>query len=157
MKDIIVIRHKKENLRKCSLRYFELHEPERSSFFRYPLDENVSFPKNGGLLHLDGQILPHDFTGPLIVLDATWRYASVMYTMTKGLHSLTKYALPAGWVSAYPRRQEDCTDPSRGLASIEALFVACLITGRATQKILDGYYWKEQFLQKNENLIKNYI
>ena len=154
---IIIIRHKKENLKKCSLRPLELNEPGRCIFYRYPLDENVHLPNNGFVLHMSGEVLTKEVKGSLILLDATWRYAEVMYRMCSGLRGLPVYTLPSGWVSAYPRRQEDCTDPSRGLASIEALYIASLVTGRETGGLLDGYYWKEEFLEKNKKIIKEYI
>ena len=155
--DIIVIRHRRENIKKCSLRPLELSQEGRAVFYRYPLDENIRLPKNSCLLHLDGEALTQDVKGPLVLLDATWRYASVIYRVIEPLDSVSQYRLPEGWNSAYPRRQEDCSDPSRGLASIEALYVACLVTGRKTEGLLDGYYWKELFFNKNEKLIKNYI
>jgi len=158
--DIIIIRHRKENLKKCSLRPVELSEPERLQFYTYPRDfskSEVFFPKNAALLHIKGKELDSTMKRPLILLDGTWRYSEVMYTMIPSIQTLPTFSLPVDWRTAYPRRQEDCDDPTRGLASIEALYIACLITQRDTNGLLDGYYWKESFLELNKNLIKKYI
>jgi pre-rRNA-processing protein TSR3 len=62
-------------------------------------------------------------------------------------------SLPKEFQTAYPRRQNDCPDPKRGLASIEAIFIAYLKMGRKTDGLLDNYYWKESFLTCNRLLI----
>lgn len=158
--DIIVIRHRKENLAKCSLRPVEQGMPGRLLIYTYPSDfckKNIFFPPHSLLLHIQGQELDAAMKGPLVLLDGTWRYSDVMYTMIPSLHGLPSCSLPSGWRTAYPRRQQDCSDPTRGLASIEALYIACLVTKRDTTGLLDGYYWKEQFLELNKNLIKKYI
>ena len=41
------------------------------------------------------------------------------------------------------------TDPDNGLASVEALFVAYHLLGRATDGLLDHYRWAEEFLRIN--------
>ena len=156
----IIIRHRKENIQKCSLRYVEIHEPLRCIFYRYPTDCTqglLSLPSPSFLLHLDGEPLKRGIEGTCVLLDGTWRYSEVMYRMIPELHSLPKYSIPPGWQTAYPRRQADCSDPSRGLASIEALYIVHLITGKKTEGLLEGYYWKDEFLEKNKKLISNYI
>ena len=150
--DIIIIRHRKENLKKCSLRFLEENDPGRLRIYTYPRDV-PSLPKEGIVLHMNGEELNPSRKGPLILLDGTWRYSEVMYRMTPALHSLAHYSIPGAWRTAYPRKQDDCADPSRGLATIEALYVACLLTGRRTDGVLDGYHWKAEFLELNRNLI----
>jgi pre-rRNA-processing protein TSR3 len=59
-------------------------------------------------------------------------------------------SLPSHYKTAYPRRQLDCPDPERGLASIEALYAAYSILGRSTDGLLDRYHWKEEFLSQKE-------
>jgi len=41
------------------------------------------------------------------------------------------------------------TDPTNGLASIEALYVAYHILGRPTEGLLDHYRWANEFLDSN--------
>jgi pre-rRNA-processing protein TSR3 len=150
----IVIRHRKENLRKCSLRGLE----GRSDFlfFTYP-----ECTKQGGLpslddfilLDIDGEELTPNDTASYVLLDATWRYASVMHRQLSQLIRCQRRRLPLAWKTAYPRCQTACADPERGLASIEAIYAASLITGRSTEGLLDSYYWKDHFLEKNHALI----
>ncbi len=60
-------------------------------------------------------------------------------------------SLPSHYRTAYPRRQQDCPDPERGLASIEAIYLCYLLLQRQTKGILDHYYWKEQFFKQKSN------
>ena len=59
-------------------------------------------------------------------------------------------SLPSNIVTAYPRKQDDCSDPDRGLASVEALYAAYYMMGYSTAGILDDYYWGKAFLEKNK-------
>jgi pre-rRNA-processing protein TSR3 len=149
----IIIRHRKENLKKCSLRGLEnradLH------FFSYPFSP-PSFPPSDlshyVLLSFDGPLLsPQDSSKGLYLLDGTWRYTA---QMAKQLPlPFEKRSLPPIH-TAYPRCQSDfCTNPERGLATVEALFISLLILGRKTEGILDHYYWKKSFLEKNYSYI----
>lgn len=141
----LIFRHRKENLKKCSLRGLE--DREDLQFWTYPLKE---LPPVEGYLLLALNAPPltrEDKSRGLLLLDGTWRYAAKM--QERLALPLELRSLPAGCVTAYPRRQEDCQDPLRGLASVEALFVAYSVLGRETAGLLDGYYWKELFLEKN--------
>ena len=143
----VILRHQRENLKKCSLRGLEKRED--FLFFTYPKD---SLPPLDGyiVLALDAPPLStEDFASGLFLIDGTWRYAEKMYHNTKGVAQLTKRSLPPHYRTAYPRRQEDCEDPERGLASIEALYIAYHLLGRETEGLLDHYHWKEDFLLKN--------
>lgn len=147
----IVIRHRKENLKKCSLRGLE----NRSDFqfFSYPLKTIPSF-ENYILLTIDApEILSEaDKRAGLLLLDGTWRYAQVMEKVIPDFSTLKKRRLPPNILTAYPRRQQDCPDPSFGLASVEALAVAYLLLGRKLDGLLDHYHWKDAFLAKNSTL-----
>lgn len=141
----VIVRHRRENLQKCSLRGLESH-PDLA-FYTYPIH---------GLPPLDGYILlkvgappltPADSDKGLLLIDGTWRLAAVMEPRIPVLEARS---LPNGWRTAYPRRQTGCPDPEAGLASVEALYVAYLAMGRSTEGLLDHYYWGEEFLKKNE-------
>ena len=54
-----------------------------------------------------------------------------------------------------PRKQTECTDPERGLASVEALFIAYHILGYETEGLLDHYYWKKEFLRLNSQRLQH--
>lgn len=147
----VVLRHRKENLKKCSLTGLESRKD--MCFFCYPTDilpdlsEYVLLAMNAPSLSKD------DGERGLFLIDATWRYAEKMDRFVASHQQVAKRSLPSGWKTAYPRKQEDCPDPEHGLASIEALFAAYHILGWSTEGLLDHYYWKDLFIQKNEKLI----
>lgn len=143
----IIWRHRRENLKKCSLRGLENREDFK--FFCYP-DEPLPDLHSYLLLSIDGPPLDaSDCHSGLLILDATWRYAEKMRKSLLGRAELQQRSIPAHFRTAYPRKQTDCLDPERGLASIEAIYVAYTILGRNTDHLLDNYYWKEQFLALN--------
>ena len=137
----IILRHNRENLRKCSLRGLENRED--LIFLTYPTSPLPDLT-NYIVLTLDGPPLTAaDAHLGLFLIDGTWRHAK---TMAKTIPSgLIQRSLPSHIRTAYPRRQDDCPDPQRGLASVEALYMAYLILGRETEGLLDHYYWKDQF------------
>ncbi len=140
----IILRHRKENLKKCSLHGLE-SRPDML-FFTYP---KATLPPLTNYFALD-------FEGPLLskednhlgifLIDGTWNYAKTMANSIK--EPLIKRSLPKNIQTAYPRKQTSCDDPDRGLASVEALFVAYHILGHDTSGLLDNYYWKEVFLKQ---------
>lgn len=139
-----VWRHRRENLKKCSLRGLE--ERDDFAFFTYPVDP---LPDLSGYLCLDFEGPPltaADADRGLLLIDATWRYPE---KMAGQLPPMEKRSLPSHFQTAYPRRQDDCSEPSRGLASIEALFVAFHILGRDTTGLLDNYHWRDLFFDQN--------
>lgn len=146
----IVIRHRLENLKKCSLRGLESRLD--FLFITYPFSSLPDL-KNYILLTLDAPPLTAaDQEHGLLILDATWRYAAKMFKPFENQPDVLYRSLPAHFRTAYPRRQHDCPDPERGLASIEAIYLSYLLLQRETTGLLDGYYWKEQFLNKNQIL-----
>ena len=145
-----ILRHKRENLKKCSLSGLE-GRPD-FQFLTYPLP-NLPNLDQYCILSLDAPPLSHeDAERGIFLIDGTWRYARTMSQIIpkKGLHVFR--SLPPCLQTAYPRRQPDCPDPTRGLASIEALYAAYFILGRSTEGLLDHYYWKEQFLRNLRQL-----
>lgn len=140
----VIIRHRKENLKKCSLHGLE--DRTDLHFLTYPL---VSLPQleNYCLLSFDGPLLSkEDHHSGLVILDGTWRYAKKMEENLPILATLPKRSLPMFIKTAYPRKQADCANPERGLASIEAIFVAHLLLGHNVEGLLENYYWKKEFL-----------
>jgi pre-rRNA-processing protein TSR3 len=146
----VIVRHRKENLKKCSLRGLEGREDLYFSKYHTPILPNL---EGYVLLDLEGPPLSsQDRDKGLVLLDGTWRYASKMRENIPFLDDLPKRSLPLAY-TAYPRRQEDCSEPERGLASVEALYLAYCILERDAEGLLDHYYWKDQFLQKNALLL----
>lgn len=144
----VVIRHRLENLKKCSLRGLETRPDFK--FFVYPSQEVLPPFPGYTVLALDAPPLTQaDANHGLLVIDATWRYAKkMMHPFSTSTHYHYR-SLPSHYRTAYPRRQTDCSDPERGLASIEAIYLAYLILGRSLVGLLDNYYWKEHFLKLN--------
>lgn len=147
----IILRHRRENLKKCSLRGLETRAD--MCFYTYPA---VALPSLEGyvLLDLDAPLLTaEDDAYGIFLLDATWRYAERMRGFVRNVPGLIARRLPDHFRTAYPRRQDDCLDPERGLASIEALYAAYHILGRDCSGLLEGYYWREDFLEKNKQFL----
>ena len=142
----LILRHRKENLKKCSLRGLE----ERSDllFYTYPLKTPLPDLSQYAVLTLDAPPLKRE-EAPLglVLIDGTWRYAQKMFQTLQSPYVLR--SLPSGIQTAYPRRQDDCPDPTRGLASVEALYVAYQILGRDCEGLLDHYYWAHKFIRLN--------
>jgi pre-rRNA-processing protein TSR3 len=153
----LIIRHRRENLKKCSLTGLETR-PDML-FYTYPEDIGaLPSLENHLLLAIDGEPLEKSDKG-LLLIDSTWRLSEKILNhaeLRPKFEKMPRRRLPEGFKTAYPRRQEDCLDPEAGLASIEALFVALLVAGHSTTGLLDHYYWKEGFLQKNAHLIDFY-
>lgn len=142
-----ILRHRKENLKKCSLRGLE--ERGDCQFFTYPSDPLPSLT-NYILLTPDGSLLSkEDGDKGIFLIDATWRYAGIMRRSLPVASPLEWRSIPEDILTAYPRSQEE----PHGLASIEALFIAYLITGRDIKGLLDHYYWKNLFLKLNRDSI----
>jgi pre-rRNA-processing protein TSR3 len=95
-----------------------------------------------------------DQNSGLFVLDATWRHAERMARALGPFDNLVKRSIPSNFRTAYPRRQEDCPDPERGLATVEALYIASYMMGREDVSLLDDYYWRDAFLEKNKDCFK---
>jgi len=136
----VIWRHRRENLKKCSLSGLEGRDDLR--FYTYPKD---LFPSTMGMvvLTVDAPVLTRaDAERELLLIDGTWRYANVMLRQVKG--GIFR-SLPLSWKTAYPRRQEE----ARGLASVEALYVAYKILGRNVDGLLDSYHWKSEFFEVN--------
>src|ERR1051325_6666500 len=139
----IIIRHPRENPKKCSVLPLQGRDDVR--ILPYPLTEPLSFE---GYIRLaaDGPALSSaDRDCGILLLDGSWRSARAMITHFE-------YVPPrslSGWKTAYPRVAKAGTDPDNGLASIEALYIAYHILGRPTDGLLDHYHWEKEFLELN--------
>lgn len=143
----IVLRHQRENLKKCSLRGLESREDFK--FFTYP---RAQLPPLDGYVILVMDDAPElslsDADRGLFIVDATWRYARVMMAqIAPATERCVRRTLPSHYRTAYPRRQDDCPDPERGLASVEAIYIAYHLMGYDTAGLLDHYYWRDVFLE----------
>ncbi len=135
----------KESPRKCSLTALRTDPRFRVIGF----DPYAPARVNGGvLLHPDGPALsPDEVALGLILVDGSWRYAARMLRNLEG--RFVPRSLPPGLTSVYPRRAREGTDPAAGLASLEALYAALWLAGKAPADLLDSYRWREEFLARN--------
>ena len=141
---VTVIRHHKERLSKCSLGPIE----GRANIQFHKAREGFSFDATGyTLLSIDAPVLSVADTGkPLLLLDSTWRLLPAFEGCITG--EPIRRSLPAGTQTAYARVSKISDDPNGGLASIEALYLACKLLGEDDETLLDGYRWKEEFLEQ---------
>ena len=137
-----VIRHPKERIAKCSLRF--LHERPEMTFLR--ARPGFRFDATGfTLLPVDAPALSVADAGrPLLLLDSTWRWLPQLMACVTGTPVLR--SIPGTVRTAYPRVSKVFEDPAAGLASIEALYLARRLLGDDDPTLLDGYHWKEPFL-----------
>jgi rRNA small subunit aminocarboxypropyltransferase len=140
-----IIRHRRENLKKCSLSGLE--KREGLLFYTYPTDPLPDF--SGFLLLKVGAppLTSQDATRNLLLIDGTW---ALSLTIEKQLPPLETRSLPGHFRTAYPRRQTHCPDPEAGLSSVEALYLAHKILGRPYSDLLEFYYWQNRFLLLNK-------
>jgi pre-rRNA-processing protein TSR3 len=140
----IIIRHPKENPRKCSV--LPLRGRSDIVLLNHPVR---SRPALAGYIRLAAQGLPlsaEDAGAGVLLLDGSWRRA---LAMERDFQDVPARSL-SGWQTAYPRVSKQGTDPDNGLASIEALFIAYHLLGRPTRGLLDHYRWAKAFLEANE-------
>ncbi|MBU6383639.1 MAG: hypothetical protein KGQ49_04195 [Verrucomicrobia bacterium] len=139
----VIVRHRRENLKKCSLRGLEKRDDLR--FYTYPIQQ---LPDLTGAILLKVGAPPltiEDQERTILLIDGTWRLAAIMEHQ---LPPLETRSLPTHFQTAYPRTP----NPEGGLASVEALYIAHRILGRSTEGLLDHYYWKERFLTLNQRV-----
>lgn len=154
MQATMILRHRKENLKKCTLHGLEKREDLH--FLTYPRDP-IPCIENTILLTLDAPPLTkEDHHFPLFLIDGTWKYAARMERSIPQRETWIKRSLPSDFRTAYPRKQTDCIDPSRGLASIEALYIAYHVLGYDKSGLLDHYYWKDAFLRINQSMLLSF-
>ncbi|OGN63310.1 MAG: hypothetical protein A3E80_02230 [Chlamydiae bacterium RIFCSPHIGHO2_12_FULL_49_9] len=140
----IILRHRRENLKKCSLTGLETHPALH--FLTYPTS---ALPDLSNYIVLKVGAPPltlEDAPKGLFLIDATWRLAAIM---GKVVPEMEARSLPPGFKTAYPRRNTDCPDPGAGLSSIEALYIAHRLLNKPHEDLLDRYHWKEDFFRLN--------
>jgi len=110
------------------------------------------------LLHPEGECLTnlreqfaHAPPTSIAAIDCIWRRLSPILKRVEG--SLPVLArIPAGIVTAYPRKADNGSDPDGGLATIEAIFVAAALLGNWDPTLLSEYYFGRKFVELNAKL-----
>ena len=146
----IIVVHPKENRAKCSVE--PLRDREGFVFWKFP--ERGTEPLDGYVrLGISGpELTSDDFATGLVVLDGTWRWAA---DMERAWQDVPVRSL-GPWQTAYPRVSKVFDDPAAGLATIEAIYAAYLQMNRPVDGLLDAYYWRDAFLERNRPLIERY-
>ena len=139
----IIVVHRRENRKKCSVEPLRGRDDFR--FWTYPDDGPESL--DGYVrLGLGASLLSDaDRDCGLLIIDGTWRLAE---RMQKRYSHVPARSLPT-WQTAYPRVSKVFDDPSGGLATIEAIYLAYRMLGRDTTGLLDQYHWRDEFLALN--------
>lgn len=142
IKPVAVIRHHKERRSKCSLTSLE----GRSDIEFFQARPGWEFDVSAyTVLALGAPLLSREDAGrPLLLLDSTWRLLPQLESCLGGVG--TYRTLPAVQ-TAYPRISKIARDPTGGLASVEALYLARLLVGVRDDSLLNDYYWRDQFLE----------
>ena len=145
---VAIVVHPREKLSKCSA--WPVRARPEFSFYRFP-DQRVPDLENCVRLGRSDELLsPADANKTLTVLDATWRHVEQMEAQYA---SVPVRGLPPQWRTAYPRISKVFADPSDGLATVEALYVAYRFLGMDPAGLLDSYRWKDRFLELNAGLL----
>lgn len=107
------------------------------------------------LLHHEGECLTtlrksiHSAHG-IAAIDCVWRRLDVL--LSRVIDPSPIFArIPDGFVTAYPRRSAKDTDPSKGLATIEAIFIAAAMLNNVDTSLLSKYYFGDKFLELNRS------
>lgn len=140
----IIIRHPKENPKKCSV--LPLRGRPDVVFLSHPVRERPSLAGYVRLAAEGPELSAADAACGLLILDASWRWAE---SMEREFADVPPRSLH-GYRTAYPRVSKLGTDPDNGLATIEAVFLAYHLLGRPADGLLDQYRWAEEFLRLNE-------
>lgn len=148
MPQIVVIRHPRENLKKCSLRGLE----SRENFAFFKAKDGFLFDATGYILLQNNapEISEKDKSLPILLLDSTWALLPKVRNKIHGKPILR--GLPSSIKTAYPRVSKSGNDPQNGLATVEALFAALSLSGQRDESVLQNYIFKDTFLQLNKGL-----
>jgi pre-rRNA-processing protein TSR3 len=143
---VVIIRDARESIKKCSLKHLKQHADLRIR--KFTGDEKYTFQATT-LLHHEGPPLGASESATLLLLDSSWRRLPKLEASISG--EIERRSIPSGFVTAYPRKSQLGGDPSQGLATIEALFIACALLNGPDASLLNGYHWRESFFKLNKS------
>ncbi len=148
--EILILRDPRESAAKCSLT--PLRGKPGVRFVPFHRERSL---QAGGRIFLDpgAELLqPTDLElapAGLLLIDCSWRRVDKLLKTVEG--ELLPRCLPE-LRTAYPRKSKTFEDPAAGLASVEALYAAMALLGRPRLDLLEGYHWRERFLELNPEL-----
>ncbi len=158
--EILVDRH--ENPRKCTIQPLE-GRPD-FTLRRFGTQGPIEPLTASMLLAVDG--IPMDQlvrTEPTVVaatrtiaaIDCHWRRCpGILERMARPLPR--PVGIPAGFLTAYPRKNAEGKDPEGGLATIEALFIAAAFLGTWDASLFERYHFGDAFLALNRDVFARY-
>ena len=147
---VLVLRDPRESAAKCSLT--PLRGRPDVAFVEWCGGATVFDAAGMTFLAVGGMPLSRADAGrAILLLDCSWKKVERMRRCLRG--EPVPRSIPAGFVTAYPRKSKTFPDPSVGLASVEALYVASVILGEEDPTLLDGYRWAEEFLARNREAL----
>ena len=151
-----ILMDKRENPRKCTIAPLKDRADFHIRYFSH--GRKISAFTATTLLHVEGELIQKaksDDTVQLAVIDCNWRKVpSTLQRVALPLPKLVR--IPEGFVTAYPRANKEGKDPEHGLATIEALFLAAAFFGNWDESLLEKYYFKDLFLQKNSEMFREH-
>ena len=147
-----IIVDKQEKANKCTI----VPLADRADFRIYPVKGSLTLGPFEApiLLHHQGECLTEirktlKNAPGIASIDCVWsRLDPLVAKISAPLPRLAK--IPEGFQTAYPRKSKRDSDPSVGLATIEALFIAAALLGHWDESLLSKYYFGGQFLEKNQ-------
>lgn len=159
---ILIIQHFKENPKKCTVTAIRDRPGIEVRVMRPGPSGYPAIEVEGGILLAvgappltagDRPLLEGDRR--LVLIDANWVKVPRILRLLKPREPLVPRSLTAEVRTAYPRRSKVFEDPPEGLASVEALAAALAILGSPDPALLDGYIWKDRFLELNRAFLES--
>ena len=158
---ILIVQHHKENPKKCTVTAIrerpdvevKVLRPGPSAYPPLPVEGGILLAVNAPILRQEDRELLAEPGQCLVLVDANWVKVSRILRAIEPRGPLEHRTLPAGFLTAYPRRSKVFEDPSGGLATVEAIVAALAVLGMPDMSFLDGYVWKDRFLELNRALL----
>ncbi len=142
-----ILRDPRESTKKCSLTPLRNHP--QVNFTRYRPDLELSAPNHIFLTPEGEELSAADAGRKVLLIDCSWRRVPSLLSTVRG--PLLPRRLPV-FHTAYPRKSSTFEDPETGLASVEALYAVTVLLGEPDPTLLEGYRWRERFLELNPSL-----
>ena len=151
MKPIKIIRYSRVDRKQCSLTALE-GRPD----LEFHNEKAIGIADLNGcvLLHPDGiELSEADKDKSIILVDAHWKKAMKIVTQLDETYELEKRGI-TGFSTAFPRTNGLNGDPVNGLRSCECLWVIKNLFGERDDSLLDDYYFREEFFERNKEKIE---
>lgn len=142
-----------ETANKCTIMPLQYRDDFQLLFGRVrgPLTADILLHHEGIPLHELNQEM--HAVKKIGVIDCVWRRLDpILEYLDRPLPTFV--SIPQGFETAYPRRSKKDFDPSGGLATIEAIFIAAAFLGHWDESLLREYFFAEEFLRINDGVFR---